>query len=231
MDNPEKHAASSDNVDQTNGEMLEIRGNYTVEEEKAVLLKIDLVILPFMCFVFFLQYLDKQSLSYAAVFGLIEDLNMTSSQYSWSSSILYVGQLVAEYPFIYLMSRLPLTKFVGATVYVNSCMLLCFYPSYANCQFRIVWGIVCMCLAAPNNFAGFATVRFLLGFSEGAVSPAFVTITSIWYRKKEHNVRTALWISMNGLAQVLGCFLMYGIGKKTSLPIAPGACYLSSVAR
>lgn len=78
-----------------------------------------------------------------------------------------------------------------------------------------------MCLAAPNNFAGFATVRFLLGFSEGAVSPAFVTITSIWYRKQEHNLRTALWISMNGLAQVLGCFLMYGIGKSSSLTIAP----------
>ncbi|KAJ6140041.1 Major facilitator superfamily domain general substrate transporter [Penicillium samsonianum] len=201
MDNLEKRVASSDNADQTNGEMLEFRGSYTAEEEKAVLRKIDLVILPFMCFVFFLQYLDKQSLSYAGVFGLIEDLNMTSSQYSWSSSIFYVGQLVAEYPFIYLMSRLPLTKFVGATV--------------------IVWGIICMCLAAPNNFAGFATVRFLLGFSEGAVSPAFVTITSIWYRKKEHNVRTALWISMNGVAQVLGCFLMYGIGKNTSLPIAP----------
>lgn len=77
-----------------------------------------------------------------------------------------------------------------------------------------------MCLAAPNNFPGFAAVRFLLGFSEGAVSPAFVTITSIWYRKKEHNTRTALWISMNGLAQVLGCFLMYGIGRNTSLPIA-----------
>ncbi|KAJ6184975.1 hypothetical protein N7519_006276 [Penicillium mononematosum] len=198
MDNLEKHAASSDNVDQTNGEMLEIRGNYTVKEEKAVLRKIDLVILPFMCFVFFLQYLDKQSLSYAAVFGLIEDLNMTSSQYSWSSSIFYVGQLVAEYPFISSHESAPIDQ-------------IC----------RIVWGIVCMCLAAPNNFAGFATVRFLLGFSEGAVSPAFVTITSIWYRKKEHNVRTALWISMNGLAQVLGCFLMYGIGKNTSLPIAP----------
>lgn len=71
-----------------------------------------------MCFVFFLQYLDKQSLSYAAVFGLMEDLNMTSSQYSWSSSIFYVGQLISEWPFIYLMSRLPLTKFVGVTVYV-----------------------------------------------------------------------------------------------------------------
>ncbi|KAJ5893638.1 MFS general substrate transporter [Penicillium taxi] len=182
-------------------EIVVVSETYTPEEEKAVLRKIDLVILPFMCFVFFLQYLDKQSLSYAAVFGLQTDLNMTSSQYSWCSSIFYVGQLVSEYPFIYLMSRFPLTKFVGVTV--------------------IMWGIICMCLAAPSNFAGFATVRFLLGFSEGAVSPAFVTITSIWYRKKEHTTRTALWITMNGLAQVIGCLLMYGIGKNSSLSIAP----------
>jgi MFS family permease len=78
-----------------------------------------------------------------------------------------------------------------------------------------------MCLAAPKNFAGFAAVRFLLGFSEGAVSPAFITITSIWYRKKEHTARTALWITMNGLAQVVGCLLMYGIGKNGSLSLAP----------
>ncbi|KAE8146293.1 major facilitator superfamily domain-containing protein [Aspergillus avenaceus] len=194
-------APASENVPPTVGETLQISDAYTKEEEKAVLRKIDSVILPFMCFVFFLQYLDKQSLSYAGVFGLMTDLNLTSSQYSWCSSIFYVGQLVAEYPFIYLMSRLPLTKFVGVTV--------------------IIWGTVCMCLAAPKGFAGFAAVRFLLGFSEGAVSPAFVTITSIWYRKKDHTIRTALWISMNGVAQVIGCLLMYGIGKNTALSIAP----------
>ena len=43
-----------------------------------------------------------------------------------------------------------------------------------------------MCFAGPNYFAGFAAVRFLLGFSEGAISPAFMTSTSTWYRKKEH---------------------------------------------
>lgn len=48
-----------------------------------------------------------------------------------------------------------------------------------------------MCLAAPQTFAGFAAVRFLLGFAEGAVSPAFITITGVWYRKDEHAVRTA----------------------------------------
>ena len=100
----------------------------------------------------------------------MKDLNLTSVQYSWCSSIFYVGQLVAEFPFIYLMSKLPLTKFVGITI--------------------VLWGIVCMCLAAPKSFAGFAAVRFLLGFTEGAVSPAFVTITSIWYQKSEHATRT-----------------------------------------
>ncbi|KAL3476893.1 major facilitator superfamily domain-containing protein [Aspergillus californicus] len=184
------------------GDVLDIGAvDYTPAEEKALVRKIDLVILPFMCIVFLLQYLDKQSLSYAGVFGLREDLHLSNSQYSWCSSIFYIGQLVAEYPFIYLMSRLPLTKFVGATV--------------------ILWGISCTCLAAPQNYTGFAAVRFLLGFTEGAVSPAFVTITSIWWRKDEHAFRTALWVSMNGVAQTLGCLLMYGIGKNTSLSLAP----------
>ncbi|CAN8102091.1 unnamed protein product [Discula destructiva] len=189
------------NFDEKTGDLVEVGESYTPEEERNVLRKIDLTILPMMCAVFFLQYLDKQSLSYASVFGLITDLNLTSQEYSWCSSIFYVGQLVAEYPFIYLMSRLHLTKFVGVTI--------------------VIWGVVCMCLAPPTNFAGFAAVRFLLGFAEGAVSPAFITITSVWYRKDEHASRTAFWITMNGVAQIIGCLLMYGIGKNTSLSIAP----------
>ncbi|KAL4881242.1 major facilitator superfamily domain-containing protein [Aspergillus karnatakaensis] len=192
----EKRRGSQDPAD-----VLGMDETYTPEEEKALVRKIDRVILPIMCIVFLLQYLDKQSLSYAGVFGLIEDLGLSNSQYSWCSSIFYVGQLVSEYPFIYLMSRLPLAKFVGATV--------------------VLWGISCTCLAAPQNYAGFAAVRFLLGFTEGAVSPAFVTITSIWWRKHEHAYRTALWVSMNGIAQTLGCLIMYGIGKNDSLDLAP----------
>ncbi|RMZ11860.1 hypothetical protein D0864_00865 [Hortaea werneckii] len=177
-------------------EVLDYGDTYTEEEERAVLRKIDLAVLPMICGVFFLQYLDKQSLSYAGAFELITDLGLTNSQYSWCSSIFYVGQLISEFPIIYLLSRLHLTKFVGVTI--------------------ILWGGLCMCLAAPQSFAGFAAVRFLLAIAEGAVSPAFVTITSVWYRKGEHASRTALWISMNGLAQIVGCLLMYGIGKNVA---------------
>lgn len=62
----------------------------------------------------------------------------------------------------------------------------------------VVWGAICMCLAAPTTYTGFAAVRFLLGFSEGAVSPAFVTITSYWYKPREHTVRTAWVVSHSG---------------------------------
>ncbi|KAI7484343.1 hypothetical protein KC351_g4532 [Hortaea werneckii] len=182
-------------------EVLDYGDSYTEEEERAVVRKIDLAVLPMICGVFFLQYLDKQSLSYAGAFELITDLGLTNSQYSWCSSIFYVGQIISEFPIIYLLSRLHLTKFGGATI--------------------ILWGGLCMCLAAPQNFAGFAAVRFLLGIAEGAVSPASVTITSVWYRKREHASRTALWISMNGLAQIVGCLLIYGIGKNGALNIQP----------
>lgn len=48
-----------------------------------------------------------------------------------------------------------------------------------------------MSLAGANSFATIAGTRFLLGFTEGAVSPSFMIITSNWYRRREHPMRIA----------------------------------------
>jgi MFS family permease len=37
--------------------------------------------------------------------------------------------------------------------------------------------------AATHDFAGIGAVRFLLGFTEGAVAPSFMIITSNWVSK------------------------------------------------
>ena len=60
--------------------------------------------------------LDKQSLEYASVGGLITDLHLVGTQHSWRSAMFYTGQLVAEFPFIYLMSRFQLFKLVGTAM-------------------------------------------------------------------------------------------------------------------
>ncbi|KAJ5242521.1 uncharacterized protein N7469_000848 [Penicillium citrinum] len=185
--------ASKLKLDQSNPEAGPQAGISTIlvdhEMESRVKRKIDAIVLPLVlrsscCFAFgypLMSYsdLDKQSLSYAGVFGLIDDLQLHGTQFAWLGSIFYVGQLVAEFPAMYLMSRLPLAKF---------------------------------CLAAATTFSSFMGVRFALGLAEGAVSPAFVTLTSIWYKKSEHPLRIGLWISCNGLAQILGALIMYGIG-------------------
>lgn len=64
-DRPESVDKQPSVGDDRSGDIVD--GTFTPEEEKQVLRKIDRVILPMMCFVFFMQYLDKQSLSYASV--------------------------------------------------------------------------------------------------------------------------------------------------------------------
>lgn len=134
---------------------------------------------------------DKSSISYAAVFGLRDDLDLTDENFSWAVSMFYVGQLVSQYPAAYILSRFHIIRFIGGTI--------------------IAWGIIEMCIGASMNFAGLATCRFLLGFAQAAVSPAFIILTSNWYRQHEHPMRIATWISMNGISQIIGGLLMYAL--------------------
>jgi hypothetical protein len=75
-----------------------------------VLRKIDLILLPIMAYVFLLfpytnhtdmnsdsitemlQFLDKSTLSYAAIFGLQKDTGLVGTDYSWLTSIFYLGK-------------------------------------------------------------------------------------------------------------------------------------------
>lgn len=142
--------------------------------------------------ILFLADLDKGSINYAAVFGLKTDLKLSGEEFSWVVSLFYLGQLASEYPAAYILSRFHIVRFVGATI--------------------VVWGGVEMAIGGTSDFHGLAAARFFLGFAEAAVSPAFVIITSNWYRRSEHPIRVATWMSMNGLSQIFGSLMMYRVG-------------------
>ena len=79
------------------GQLLKEAGHsvvVTAAENKRILRKIDLAILPIVLFVYCLQFLDKSTLSYASIFGILEDANLHGDQYSWLSAVVYVAQLV-----------------------------------------------------------------------------------------------------------------------------------------
>lgn len=149
-----------------------------------------------MCIVYGLQFLDKTTISYASIMGLKKDLGLVNDDYQWLGSMFYFGYLAFEYPTNRLLQRLPLGK------YSAGCMML--------------WGIVLACFAGAKNFSGAMAVRFFLGLTESAVTPGFALITSQWYTKAEQGLRTGLWFSFNGVAQIVGGLLAYGIAKGTA---------------
>ncbi|KAL5358626.1 major facilitator superfamily domain-containing protein [Aspergillus floccosus] len=51
--------------------------------------RVDRILLPLLCGTYCLQYIDKQALSYSAVFDLFTDANISSDQYSWLASLFY----------------------------------------------------------------------------------------------------------------------------------------------
>lgn len=153
------------------------------ETDKTLLRKIDIHIIPLICLLYAVQFMDKLSNSYASIMGLRTDLNMHGDMYSWTGSAFYIGYLAFEFPCAVALQKFPLMTTVSI--------------------FIIVWGVVLM-LHAVTNYAGFVALRTLLGALESSVTPAFVILTGQWYKKSEIFLRTAMWFSCNGLGQIIG---------------------------
>lgn len=166
------------------------------EVSKRILRKIDLYILPFLCVTYALQFIDKTSLSYSSVYGLIDDNHLVGQEYSWTSSIFYFGYLFAEYPGVAILQRFPVAKFLGVNI--------------------ILWGAILMTTAGCSSFGGIATVRFLLGVTEATISPGFVAVTGIWWTRAEQAGRSAIWISFLAVGSFVGVLIAYGIGHITT---------------
>ncbi|EMR71465.1 putative allantoate permease protein [Eutypa lata UCREL1] len=155
--------------------------------------KVDWTLMPLLCGTYLLQYVDKQALSYSAVFDLLSSTGMTSDQYSWMASIFYFAYLVAEWPSSYLAQRFPTGRVVSI--------------------FVIAWGTILVCTAAAQNFAGLAVTRFLLGTFESVITPAFMLIVSQWFTRDEQPARAGLFYCFNGFGSMFGGILFFGVGQ------------------
>ena len=69
-------------------------GNAILEDPvqlKKLVRKIDLTIAPLLAAVYFLQFLDKTTLSYTAVMGIRTDTHLKGQEYSDLSMLFYIG--------------------------------------------------------------------------------------------------------------------------------------------
>ncbi|KAH8662508.1 allantoate permease [Xylariales sp. PMI_506] len=168
----------------------------TEDEVKKVVRKIDARIVTVLFITYMLQYLDKNSLNFASVYGLSTGTHLIGQDYSWLGSIFYFGYLISQFPSSFLLQKLPIGKFVSITT--------------------IIWGIILMTTPACTSFAGIATNRFFLGLTEATVNPAFVWIMSIWYKSAEQPLRLEAYYCTNGIATMFGGLVGYAVGHITT---------------
>ncbi|KAM0749084.1 MFS general substrate transporter [Meredithblackwellia eburnea MCA 4105] len=164
----------------------------SVEEDRRVLRKIDLWVMAPMAVIYFLQQLDKSSLSYTSVFGIVNQTHLVGTQYSWLSSVVYLAQLVMQPINARMLVKVPVAKWVTFN-------LLC-------------WGICVACTAAAKDFKGLLIARMFLGIFEACVAPSFILLVQTWWRRREQTYRTMAWNASNAVAGTLGPLLSYGIG-------------------
>lgn len=169
----------------------------TPEEDKRLLRRIDLYLLPIMAVSYMFQFLDKSAMSFTAILGLQDDLNLQGEDYSWASSIYYFGYLAASYVAALLLVHFPVGKMISTSI--------------------IVWGVVLMLMATAFNSKGLIAVRFFLGATEAAIAPGLSIVVSMWYKKSEQPFRHGIWFQGITIAGVFGGLLAYGIGHVESI--------------
>ena len=56
-----------------------------------------------------------------------------------------------------------------------------------------VWSVALLCHAAAKSFGDLFACRAFLGICEGAITPGFLIVTSMFYTRKEQSQRVGYW--------------------------------------
>lgn len=57
----------------------------------------------------------------------------------------------------------------------------------------LIWAVALLCHAAAKNFGQFFACRAFLGICEGAITPGFMIVTSMFYTRQEQTQRVGYW--------------------------------------
>ena len=119
--------------------------------EKALLRKIDIHVIPMLFLVYLAAFLDRVNIANALTLGLPKDLHLKGNQSNVALTIFFVPYVLFEIP-----SNIFLKKF-KPHVWLSGCIL--------------AFGIVMLCQGFVHNYSGLLATRFFLGLAEAGVFP------------------------------------------------------------
>ncbi|GAB3556842.1 MFS transporter [Spelaeicoccus albus] len=151
---------------------------------KKVMRKVAWRLSPFLGLLYFINYLDRSNIGFAAPHGMNEALGLTSAAFGLASGLFFIGYLILEVP-----SNLALHKF-GARRWIARIM--------------VSWGIVASIIAFVPNAGTLYVLRFLLGIAEAGFFPGIILFLTFWFPRRERAKAVALFMLAVPLSSVIG---------------------------
>lgn len=162
-------------------------------DEKKLVRKIDLHILPIFTFLYLLSFLDRGNIGNAKIEGLTEDLGMTGNQYNMCLMVFFIFYASMEVPSNMILKRTAPRVYIPLTV--------------------VLFLIAMIGMGCVTNYAGLLATRSILGMFESALFPGISYILSMYYKKNELLVRQAIFFSAALMAGAFSGLLAAGISK------------------
>ncbi|KAJ5111603.1 major facilitator superfamily domain-containing protein [Penicillium argentinense] len=165
--------------------------SFTPEEEKALVRKIDLTLLPTMWIMYLLSYMDRTNIGNAKISGMETDLNLTSGEYSIALVVFFVGYVVFEVPSNLVLGR------TRPSIFLPSIMIL--------------WGTLTCVMATIKSYKHLVVLRVIIGCVEAGFAPGVLLLLSSWYKRTEQSKRFGVYISAAILSGAFGGLIAAGI--------------------
>ncbi|KAL3493937.1 major facilitator superfamily domain-containing protein [Aspergillus germanicus] len=166
--------------------------DWSPEEERRARLKIDLSVLPLLCFGMIMFQLDRMNLASALTGGFTTDIGITQDTVNLGNQLMFMGIIVLEIPSNMLLQKIGPSKWIPAQVFV--------------------FGIIATLQVLLRNRGGFLAARTLLGFAEAGYIPGSIYTLSTWYTPQELGKRIAiLFFGMfggNAISPLLGAGIL-----------------------
>ncbi|RDW64658.1 putative major facilitator superfamily permease-4 [Coleophoma cylindrospora] len=182
-----KNHASPDNVDYNGSDEVD----FSHIDEKAVLRKMDLRLIPMLALLYLLSFLDRGNIGNAKIEGLTETLHMDGPQYNWCLTVFFFTYCVFEIPSNLMLKRLR--------------------PSIWLPTIMVAWGVVMTLMGIVQSYHGLLIARLFLGVTEAGLYPGVAYYITMWYCRDEAQFRQAMFFSAASVAGAFSGLLAFGI--------------------
>ncbi len=151
--------------------------------EQRTIAKVSRRLIPFLIVCYFVAYLDRVNVSFAAL-TMNKDLGLSASAFGFGAGIFFLAYFIFEVPSNLLLEHFGARKWIARIMFS--------------------WGILSGAMAFITGETGFFAVRTLLGVAEAGFFPGIIFFLTLWFPAAYRARIVGMFMAAIPLSTVIG---------------------------